>query len=134
MTCAWDFASGSSCAYSEHTSCTIFRNLGFSLKESVVGGSCVDSPIAKSGLTGSEGNSDKIWLPLAGPEFGNTYYQEFSFNEGSVKCNNHIRCVDSLPMLIRNGTESIWGETGPVGQMPLLQTSRYRYSKVLGSE
>jgi hypothetical protein len=52
----------------------MFRNFGFSLKESVVGGSWVEAPIAKSGLAGSEGKSDKMWLPLAGSAFGKTYY------------------------------------------------------------
>jgi hypothetical protein len=42
------------------TSCRIFRKSGFSLKESVEGGSLDVTPMAVLGLTDSEDKSDKV--------------------------------------------------------------------------
>lgn len=75
MTCAWDMASGSSCACSERTSCNVFKKVGFSVKDSGVGGSLVVTPIARSGFGGSDGNSDRRWFSLGDFSFGNTYWE-----------------------------------------------------------
>lgn len=60
ITWACEIASGSSCPYFVRTSCRISRNLGFSRKESVVGGSFEVIPIDRSGLGGSDGRSDRM--------------------------------------------------------------------------
>lgn len=52
--------------------------MGFSVTESVVGGSFVVTPIASLELTGSEGSRDRIWE--FGPSLGKTYYPSISIN------------------------------------------------------
>jgi hypothetical protein len=74
--------SGSSWAYSESTPCNVFRNDGFSEKESVVGGNLDVIPIASSGFGGSVGNRDRILLP-GGVSLANTYSRSYvSYQNG----------------------------------------------------
>ena len=54
-------------------------NFGFSVRESVVGGSFVVAPIERLKFTGSDGNSDKTWAPDV-PWLGNTYCAYVNIN------------------------------------------------------
>lgn len=66
--------SGSSCACFEITSCRIFKNPGFSLKDSGAGGNLDVIPMGTLGFVGLDGKRDKRWLSPETASFGKTYY------------------------------------------------------------
>lgn len=70
---AWAWTSGSEWACSAITAWRIFENLGFSWRESGVGGIVELLPRAISGVGGSVGRSERILSPLKDFWFGKTY-------------------------------------------------------------
>lgn len=67
------------------TECKIFKKLGFSLRESGVGGSRLDVPIARVGLGGMVGRRVRIWKFIVRGS-GKTYWRGMGlFRWGFIK-------------------------------------------------
>lgn len=116
---------GSSCACFEITSCRIFRNPGFSLKVSGVGGSCDATPIARLWLVGCDGRRDKTWLLPLAASLGKTYYitKQTWVGETEEWCRNRGLTMYGRPSSVDTERTCVNLEALRVLRMPILVAS-----------
>lgn len=88
MAWAWDITLASLWACWARTECRIFKKLGFSLRESGVGGSRLVVPIERVGLGGVVGRRVRIWLFMVRGS-GKTYWRGWFCLDGF----NFKKCV-----------------------------------------
>lgn len=84
MAWAWDITLASWWACWARTECKILKKLGFSLRESGVGGSRLVVPIARVGLGGVVGRRVRIWLFMVRGS-GKTYWRGWVCLDGFIK-------------------------------------------------